>query len=67
MTLPGGGGPRPAEAWPDKHCAICHGVAPLIQSMTSNASFRNCSPLYLKAKPHECVPGATAPVTITGS
>jgi len=50
-----------------QHCAICHGGATPRPSQTSNASFRECSSLCMKARPHECVPGATAPATVTGS
>jgi len=48
-------------------CAICHGGATPRLSQTSNASFRECSSLHVKARPHEYVPGATAPATVMGS
>jgi len=34
-------------------CAICHGGATPRPSQTSNASFRECSSLCVKARPHE--------------
>jgi len=48
-------------------CAICHGGATPRPSQTSNASFRECSSLCVKARPHEYVPGTTAPAPVTGS
>jgi len=44
-----------------QYYAICHGGAPPIPSLTSNASYRDHSPLHLKAGLQKYVPGTAAP------
>jgi len=50
-----------------QHYAICNNGKTTTPSDTSNATSRECSTLCLEDDPHKCVPGATAPATVTGS